>query len=356
MFEDILTKTYYDNTISEWGVSLLFIVGAVVIGKIAYWISSNTLRRLVAKTDTKLDDIILDMIEEPIIFAVTVAGIWYGLGRLTLPEAAWSWISAGVQILLVLAVTWLIVRLVDSVFTFYLTPLADRSENTLDDQILPIVRKGSKLIIWSLGIVVALNNAGYDVGAVLAGLGIGGLALAMAARDTVSNVFGGFTIFTDRPFAIHDRIRVNGFDGTVEEIGIRSTRVTTLAGTLVTIPNATFSDTAVENVSAEPSRKVILKLGLTYDTSPEGMEEGLEILRGIVAGNDNLEEKVLAAFTEFGDFSMNLLFIYYIKKDADILESQTQVNMEILRQFTAAGLEFAFPTQTLYTIPQATTE
>jgi MscS family membrane protein len=355
MLEDILTKTYYDNTISEWGISLLFIVGSVVVGKIAYWISSNTLRRLVAKTETKLDDIILDMIEEPIIFAVTVAGIWYGLGRLTLPETAWSWISAGVQILLVLAVTWLIVRLVDSVFTFYLEPLADRSENTLDDQILPVVRKGSKLIIWSLGIVVALNNAGYDVGAVLAGLGIGGLALAMAARDTVSNVFGGFTIFTDRPFGIHDRIRVNGFDGTVQEIGIRSTRVTTLAGTMVTIPNATFSDTAVENVSAEPSRKVTLKLGLTYDTSPEGMEKGLEILRGIVAGNDNLEEKVLAAFTEFGDFSMNLLFIYYIKKDADILESQTQVNMEILRQFTSAGLEFAFPTQTLYTIPQTTT-
>lgn len=106
--------------------------------------------------------------------------------------------------------------------------------------------------------IVALNNAGYDVGALIAGLGIGGLALAMAARDTVSNVFGGFTIFTDRPFTLNDRIKVSGFDGTVDEIGIRSTRLRTLAGTLVTIPNSTFSESAVENVSAEPSRKVVM--------------------------------------------------------------------------------------------------
>jgi MscS family membrane protein len=96
------------------------------------------------------------------------------------------------------------------------------------------------------------------VGALIAGLGIGGLALAMAARDTVSNVFGGFTIFTDRPFTLNDRIKVSGFDGTVDEIGIRSTRLRTLAGTLVTIPNSTFSESAVENVSAEPSRKVVM--------------------------------------------------------------------------------------------------
>jgi MscS family membrane protein len=138
----------------------------------------------------------------------------------------------------------------------------------------------------------------------------------------------------------------------VTEIGIRSTRLKTLAGRIVTIPNATFTGSAVENISAEPWRKVSMTLGLTYDTPAEGMERGMEILRRIAAEDEDLEEEPLVAFSEFGDWSMNLLFIYYIKKGADILGAQTRVNLAILRELGAAGLEFAFPTQTLYTIRQ----
>ena len=349
MLEEILANSYYGNTISEWATALGIMFAALVAGKVLYWIFSNTGRALTSKTKTKVDDIIIDMVEEPIVFATTVIGIWYGLSRLNISEAGQIWIGNAVQALVVLSVTWMIARLLEAVFTHYLAPLAEESENTLDDQVLPIARRGAKFVVWSIGLVVALNNAGYEVGAVLAGLGIGGLALAMAARDTVANVFGGFTIFTDRPFTIMDRIRISGFDGTVEEIGIRSTRVRTLDGTLVTIPNSSFSESAVENVTAEPSRKVVNKLGLTYDTKPEGMEKAIELLKRIAAENEHLDDKVLAAFTEYGDFSMNVLFVYYIKKDGDILETQTEVNMEILRRFTEAGLDFAFPTQTIYT-------
>ena len=353
MFEGILTKTYYGNTVGEWAIALGIIIGAILVGKVLYWLCSTTLRRLTAKTETKIDDILIDMVEEPIVFAITIAGIWWGIGTLNLPETAADWLSKAVQALIILAVTWLVARLLESLFTHYLAPLADRSENTLDDQLLPIARNATKSAVWALGIIVALNNAGYQVGAVLAGLGIGGLALAMAARDTVSNVFGGFTIFTDRPFAIHDRITVNGHDGVVTEIGIRSTRLKTLAGRIVTIPNATFTDSAVENISAEPWRKVSMTLGLTYDTPPDGMEKGMEILRRIAAEDDDLAEEPLVAFSGFGDWSMNLLFIYYIQKGADILGVQTRVNLAILKEFGDAGLDFAFPTQTLYTIEQA---
>lgn len=352
MFEEILTKTYYNNTIGEWGKALLIVVAALVIGKILYWISKNLLTKLTAKTETRIDDIILDLIEEPIVFGFTVAGMWFGLQTLNVGERAQGWIGNGFQFVIVLAVTWLIARLLNSVFTFYLAPLAEASENDLDDQILPIVRKGTSLIIWSVGIIVALNNAGYDVGAVLAGLGIGGLALAMAAKDTVSNFFGGVTIFVDQPFKLNDRVRVSGFDGTIEEIGIRSTRMRTLAGTLVTIPNSVFSESSVENISEEPTRKVSLNLGLTYDTTPESMQQAMSILREIASDSDHLEEKIVVSFNAFGDFAMNILFIYYIKKDADIMETQTEINMEVLGRFNAAGLEFAFPTQTLYTINQ----
>ena len=352
MFEGFLAKSFYGNTVVEWATALAIIVAAVVVGKALYWVCSKVLRQLTSRTDTKLDDIVLDMIEEPIVFAIAVLGIWFGLGRLHLPEAADAWIWNSIQFLIVLSITWLIARLLNSFFTLILAPLAEKSENDLDDQLLPVVRKGASFTVWALGIIVALNNAGYDVAAVLAGLGIGGIALAMAAKDTVSNVFGGFTIFTDRPFKINDRVRVDGYDGSISEIGIRSTRLRTLSGTLVTIPNSTFSDTAVENVTEEPSRKVSLNLGLTYDTTPEGMERAMELLREIASTNPNLEEKVVVGFDQFGDFALNIMMIYYITSGADIVGTQTAVNMEILRRFAAKKLEFAFPTQTLYTIEQ----
>ena len=348
MFEDFLQKTYYGNTVLDWLIALAIIVGALLVGKALYWIFGNIVKQFTKKTKTRLDDIIIDMIEEPIVFIVTIAGVWYGINRLELPETAERWWGNIIQFLIFLTIAWLITRLLDSFYKEYVVPLVSKTETDLDDQLLPILQKGTKLTVWSIGIIVALNNAGYDVGALIAGLGIGGLALAMAARDTVSNVFGGLTIFADRPFKLHDRIQIAGFDGFIRDIGVRSTRLETLEGRLVTIPNSKFSDTPVENVSLEPSRKVVSNLGLTYDTTPEKMKRAMEILEDVVAQNESTEDKVLVSFNAFGDSAMNIVFIYYIKSGADILGTQTDINMEILSRFTAEGLEFAFPTQTLY--------
>ncbi|MBW2161501.1 MAG: mechanosensitive ion channel family protein [Deltaproteobacteria bacterium] len=349
MFEDLLGQTYYGNTATQWLTALGVIVGAVIVGKVIYWIFGNVIKKFTEKTKTKLDDLIIDMIEEPIVFIITVSGVWVGLGTLTLPEPAERWTSNIIHFLIILTIAWLLARLLDAFVREYLVPITEKSETDLDDQLLPIVRKGMKISIWAVGIIVALNNAGYDVGAMIAALGIGGLALAMAAKDTVSNIFGGFTIFTDRPFSLNDRVKVAGYDGFIREIGVRSTRLETLEGRVVTIPNSKFSDMPVENISLEPSRKVVLNLGLTYDTKPEKMQEAMEILKDIAAGTDGLEDKVLVSFNAFGDSAMNILFIYYIKTGADILGAQTDVNMSILNKFTSAGLDFAFPTQTLYT-------
>jgi MscS family membrane protein len=244
----------------------------------------------------------------------------------------------------------MIARLFDAIYLEYLLPWSSKKDNDLNDQLMPILRKSIKMIIWTLAIVIGLNNAGYDVGALVAGLGIGGLALAMAAKDTVSNIFGGFTIFTDKPFRLKDRIIVDGYDGTVQQIGIRSTRLKTSAGRIVTIPNATFSDQPVENVSVEPTRKVTLDLGLTYDTSPEKMQTAIDTLKAINEANHDTEENTVVAFNGFGDFAMNIMFIYYITKGASIADTQTEINMAILTQFNEKGLEFAFPTQTLYNV------
>ncbi len=346
---EFFENTFYGNTVGEWSLCFATILGAFLVGKALYWFTTTVVRRVTRKTETRLDDIVIDMVEEPIVFAVTITGIWYGLRQLSLSDRATEWVGEGLQVLITLAITWLIARLLEALYREYLTPLAEASETDLDDQLLPILNRGTKIGVWSLGIIVALNNAGYNVGAILAGLGIGGLALAMAAKDTVSNMFGGVTIFTDQPFMINERIKIEGFDGVVKEIGMRSTRLVTVEGRLVTIPNSIFAASPVENVSREPSRLVILDLGLTYDTPPEKMREAVAIVEAIIQDSPNLEDKRVVSFNNFGDFALNIYIRYFIRKGADIWAIKSEVSLAIMERFAAAGLEMAYPTQTIFT-------
>jgi len=343
-------QEFYYNTTTNWAIAFGVILGAVVVGKILYWVSGKIIKTITQKTKTQLDDILVDKLEEPIILALILLASRYAIKlNLSFPETISDIISNGFHFALTIIVTWMIARTVNALIVEFAVPLTKKSESDFDDQLLPILQKGLKIIIWTLGIIIALNNAGYNVTTLLAGLGIGGLAFALAAQDTVRNIFGGAMIFLDKPFKLNDRIKIKGFDGFVHEIGIRSTRLRTLEGTIVTMPNAAFSDQAVENVSLEPSRKIVLDLGLTYDTLPEQMEEGIQILKEIGKDHrDKIEENVLVAFTAYGNFSLGLKYIYYISKQSDILNTQTAINLDILKRFNERGLEFAFPTQTIY--------
>jgi MscS family membrane protein len=346
--DDFFSKTYYGNTVLEYLIAFGIVLGAIIGGKILYWISKKFIKQITSRTKTNLDDIIVDKVEEPVIFGLVLGTSWWALNDLTFSDDG-SFIGHVFGFLTVINVTWLIARLSDALIEKYIVPMTEKTESDLDDQLLPIFRKGLRIIIWVLGIVVGLNNAGYDVGAVIAGLGIGGLAFALAAQDTVKNFFGGIMIFADKPFKIGDRIQIGDIDGFVKEIGIRSTRIETLAGRIVTVPNSMFSDDAVENVDLEPKRKITLNLGLTYDTKADQIEEGIAILREIAKEKQHLiDEDVFISFNSFGDFSLGILFIYFIRKEADILETQTEMNLTILRRFNAHGLEMAFPTQTVY--------
>jgi len=350
--EDFFNKTFYHNTIQQWAISLLIILGAIVLAKFVYWVFGNIIKKATAKTKSKLDDLIIDMVEEPVVFGITILGIFIGMERLNFPHGFDGFLDKIYQVLIAINVTWLIARTVDALIREYIAPLVEKSEGNLDDQLLPVIRKGLRFVIWSLGIIVALNNAGYDVGALIAGLGLGGLAFAMAAKDTVSNFFGGVTVFTDKPFKIGERIKIDGYDGTVLEIGIRSTRLKTLEGRIIVIPNLKFTDSYIENVTAEPSRKIVLNLGLTYDTTPENIKLAMDILQEINTNHTSTENDALISFNAFGDFALGIFFAYYIKSDEDILQTQTNINLDILTKFNEKGLEFAFPTQTLYNINQ----
>ena len=184
-----------------------------------YLIFGKVIKRITKKTKTKLDDILIELLEKPVVQLVVVAGVWFAFNRLSFPENVSAWITNVYWFILVLTITWFISKFVDALIEEYVIPYTLKTENDFDDQIVPIIRKIGRFGIWSIGIIMALNNAGYDVTTLIAGLGIGGLALAMAAKDSVSNIFGGITIFADKPFKINDRIKIGDFDGTITDIG-----------------------------------------------------------------------------------------------------------------------------------------
>ncbi len=344
---DFFSEKFYYNTVGDWLIAAGIILATMIIAKLVYWVLRNIIQKITKKTKATLDDILLESLQQPIVFGMIVFGIWFSLDNLYFPEWIDDIIDKSYFFLIIINFTWIIARVVSAMIEEYIVPIVEKSESDLDDQLLPVVRKTLKILIWSIGVIIALNNVGFNVGAVLAGMGIGGLALAMAAKDTVSNLFGGVMIFTDKPFKIRDRVQIEGYDGVVEEIGIRSTRLRTLAGRVVTIPNAKFTDGIVENVSSEPTRKVVLNLGLTYDTPPEKMELAMKLLKEINDANPRVRENPIISFNAFGDFSLGILFIYYILSGEDNLVVQSEINMEILKQFNANGLDFAFPTQTI---------
>ena len=347
MFEQI----FYKNSLRDWLISLAIIAGALILNKIIILLNKHLIQKLTAKTKNRLDDILFKMLQAPVLLGIILVAIWFAARRLELGTHIESTILKAYKVLTVINITWFVARLANALLEEYLAPKA-ADKNTLkylDNHLMSILRRAVLAVIWSFGVVMALNNVGVDVGTLIAGLSIGGLAFALAAQDTIKNIYGGFTIFTDRPFRIGDRIKVDSFDGFVEEIGIRSTRIRTLEKRLVTIPNYRLVEASEKNISEEPMRRVLMKLGLTYNTTPEKMNEAMSILRDIPNRINNVFEKdIVVAFTDFTDFSLVITFVYFIRRDADVMETPSQVNTEILRAFNAAGLQFAYPTQTVY--------
>ncbi len=166
---------YYGNMLSQWLIALLLIVLFFIIGKAVYWISNRWIKSLTSKTQTQIDDIIVDMVEEPLVVIITLIGVRYSLTTLNLSDNAAHWLGNAFQFVIALIVAWLALRLYDAFHKEYFVKLAQKTETDLDDQLLPIIRTGIKFIVISLGILIGLNNAGYDVGAILAGLVHGGV-------------------------------------------------------------------------------------------------------------------------------------------------------------------------------------
>jgi len=241
------------------------------------------------------------------------------------------------------------------IIEFYMKRLTSRTDTKLDDMLVPVIRKTLRIFITAISaLFIADNILDMQLGTVLAAAGVGGLAVALAAQETIANFFGSINIFADRPFQVGDRIRLGGFDGPVEEVGFRSTRIRTLDGHLVTAPNSKVVNEMVENISKRPFIKRLANIGITYDTPPDKVEKALQIIKDILADTEqvNSDPDLIPRvyFSEFQSFYLNILVIYWVKPPDYWLfqEVNENVNLRIMRAFEAEDIEFAFPTQTLY--------
>ncbi|MDF9828997.1 mechanosensitive ion channel family protein [Parabacteroides sp. PF5-6] len=347
----MLEQVVWGNTVENWGISVIIILGTIALTKIVSLFNKKILYRITRKTENKLDDIIYDSLESPILFGMMLLGIWIAFHRLAFSEQLVNAVNGAYRILVVLNVTWFFARLSNSLIDVYGTHPSDSSSRAKKQtaKMMPIIKRGVLILVWIIGAITALSHVGVNISALLGTLGIGGIAFALAAQDTVKSIFGAFTILTDRPFNIGDTVRIDSHEGTIIDVGIRSTKMRNYDKRIITFPNYKIMDASIVNISAEPMRRVVTKLGLTYDTTPEQMQQALELLRAIPAKVENASSKeVLANFTEFADSALVITFTFFIEKKGNNQKVTSDVYMEVLKAFNQAGLNFAFPTQTLY--------
>jgi len=277
-----------------------------------------------------------------------VLAVWASIHLFRIPESVKATIDRFFLAILTLLIIYLLAKAVDAMVAI-LKVRAAKTPSPLDDQLVPLAGKVAKGFIWGIGLLLFLQNVlDYNISSLIAGLGVGGLAVAFAAQDTIANIFGAVMIFVDRPFKVGDAVSMEGYEGAIETIGLRSTRVRTWDGTLVVIPNKTVAAANITNLAARPTRRTNFTIGLVYGTSTEKLERALSILRKILSEHPATAQS-RAYFNRFGDFSLNILVQHWCKEmDYEVyLRALEEMNLAIKRQFEEEGIEFAFPTQTI---------
>jgi len=252
----------------------------------------------------------------------------------------------------ILALFWFIYQFV-TVVDVRLSQWAKTTDSSIDDILVPLFGKTLRIFTVILaGIFMIQNLTGVKIGPLLASLGIGGLAVALAAKDSIANFFGTLTILFDKPFQVGDRIVIDDYDGVVEDVGFRSTRIRLLTGHLVTIPNEKVVNSGLENIGKRPNIRWLNNIGITYDTPPEKIENAVAIIREIIADHEGMHPDFppRVYFNGFNEWSLNILVVawYHPPEYWDFQEWVQRTCLEITRRFSEEGIDFAFPTRTLH--------
>jgi MscS family membrane protein len=294
-------------------------------------------------------DLILQ-IEKPLAL-MAAAGFWYlWIHYLKLEGLAFALVNGLIQLVFGVAITWAAYRCAN-VLGNQLKLLAEKTESQLDNQLVPFVDKAIKICVVLLGALLVLQNMGINVFSLLAGLGLGGLAFALAARDTAANLFGSIMILTDRPFKVGDWVKVGEVEGTVEEVGFRSTRVRTFYNSLITVPNANMATAQIDNLGARQYRRTSTTLDITYDTPKEKIVAFTQGIRQIIVEHPiSRKDLIHVYFSAYGSASLKIMvYFFLITNDwGEELKSREQILLQIFDLAHELDVEFAFPTQTLY--------
>ncbi len=312
--------------------------------------AGRLLQKLTHRTRTEWDDRIIEALSAPV-GLLAAAGIWYvAVHLLRFREIALEVLSVVVQIVVSGALIWLFYRLA-IVAGEYLQDRSRRTTGRLDDQLVKLLANTMKTFVVVMGVLLAAQNLGVEVFSILAGLGIGGLAVALAAKDTLANFFGSITIMLDKPFRVGDWVIVGEHEGTVEEIGFRTTRIRTFYNSVISIPNSIISTAGVDNMGLRQFRRVKRTLAITYDTPPEKIEAFLEGIKNIIKANPHTRKDYFhVVLRDFGASSFDILLYCFVKVpdwSTELIESQN-IFLEIIRLAHQLGVQFAFPTRTLH--------
>jgi len=336
-----------------WQVAYLVLLAllSLLVGLLAQRVLSERFLRLARRGRIELKPEVVHSTRRPLtIFAVGLVAIW-GIPDLQLGVQVSRFLLFLATGATSVAVVLVASRVVDITADFFARQ-AEATESKLDDQVIPLASRAIKTAIWVVGAVAVIQNLGVDVTGLVAGVGVGSLAFALAAQDTVENLFGSMTIFTDRPFQIGDWVIIDrNIEGVVEEVGFRSTRIRTFAGSVVSVPNAKVANSTVDNMGQRTFRRVKTTIGLTYGTSPESIERFVQSIRDHLKANPHVADATCEVhFKGFGTSALEVMLYFFLDVPdwSTELSAKSAIYREIMRMAAAQQVDFAFPSMSVY--------
>ncbi|MGV8879740.1 MAG: mechanosensitive ion channel family protein [Sphingobacteriaceae bacterium] len=334
------------NTVYNLIVALAIILGLFLIIKIFKFVVIRRLKSWTSVTNTDWDNFAVHLVESSVVPLIYVSAIYFSLKTLTLNVKFDSIIHVAYMI----AFAFFVIKMISAAFKKFVYSFIRREENSEDKEKqaggLIVI---ANVIIWILGIIFLIDNLGYNVTTLIAGLGVGGIAIALAAQAVLGDLFSYFVIFFDRPFEIGDFVVVGDKNGTIEYIGIKTTRIRTLSGEQLICSNTDLTNSRLHNFKRMQRRRIVFSLGVTYQVSHEQLAEIPGLVKQIITSKPQLQFD-RGHFSGYGDFSLKFEFVYLVL-DPDYtvyMDNQQAVYLDIFAAFEKRGIEFAYPTQTLF--------
>lgn len=346
---DILSQVYFDNTIQEYLIALAIILGGILILQLFRKIIVSRLKKWADRTESPLDNLAINALEKFALPALNFFVVYLGVNYLTLSDNAAKVVKVAVAVL----VTYFVLRLISSVALHGLQSFVRRQDQG-EEKVKQLggIMLILNIIIWVVGIIFLFDNLGYPVGTLIAGLGIGGIAVALAAQNILGDLFNYFVIFFDRPFEIGDFIVLDDKKGNVEHIGIKTTRLKSITGEQLVLSNSDLTKSRLHNFKRMDRRRIEFNIGITYQTPLEQVKEVPEIIRNIITSIDGITLD-RTHFMAYGDFSLVFQTAYFVENaDYNVyMDIQQTINLNLLEEFQKRKIEFAYPTQSIFLTP-----